>query len=324
MKTLSLVERNLRRQRKIEEWEHRVALLHDKYPRLGEISQLLARMAREQILVEMGQGKMGMGREELSKAQESLLSEKQGIYQKYNLPSNLEQVWWDCRVCQDTGFSGIGIKCTCLLQEETRKHRINSGLSPEQEGQNFTNFSLDWYVEKERHKNNLDACLEFAKGVSSRQPVENLLICGAVGTGKTHLCSAIANYVLQAGVRIIYLKISHLLDLIRDYKFNLDKSSPKEQNRNLDNLIKVDLLIIDDLGTEGLTDFVKEQLLLLLDERNNYHLPWVISTNLTPNELDEKYELRLVDRIIGTSKILKFTGESIRSRRKLSGDKSGR
>ena len=135
--------------------------------------------------------------------------------------------------------------------------------------------------------------------------------CGPVGTGKTHLCSAIANYVLQAGLDVVYLKIGTMLDLIRECKYNFEKNE-KLSTEQLQNLYRVSLLIIDDLGTEVSTDFVREQLFYLFDERINYRLPWVISTNLSPNEIGTMYEDRLSDRIIGTSRVLKFTGTSIR------------
>lgn len=305
-----------KRQKKIEEWEKRIALLHQKYPRLEEISGLIARMSLELAFVEMGNGKMGMNREEILKAQEALAEEKKRIIRDNKLPENIYEVWWDCEKCHDTGFVKIGVKCACRLKEELAGLRQTSGLSPEQDRQTFGTFQLDWYEDKKRARAILEKCLAFAEKVSSAQETDNLFLYGPIGTGKTHLCSAIANYVIQAGVSVVYLKTSRLLDIIRECKFSQDKTGP-DQSHKMRSIYQAGLLIIDDLGTENSTDFVCEQLFLLLDERINYRLPWIISTNLSPNEIGRLYEDRLSDRILGTSLFLEFAGESIRRQKKL-------
>lgn len=308
---MSLGERALKRQKKVADWESRIEALHQKYPRLGEISRLFSRMSLELVMLEMGQGKMGMTREELLRAQEALQAEKKQLLEKYHLPENIYDIWWECPKCQDTGFSGIGEKCTCLLQEEQQARQHDSGLPPEQQEQTFNSFSLKWYEDKARYRTILQQCIEFAEKVCAGEKTDNLFLCGTIGTGKTHLCSAITNYVLQAGKSVVYLKIGTLLDLIREYKFNFEKDNTITP-QHLRDLFQVDLLIIDDLGTEVSTDFVREQLFYLFDERINYRRPWVISTNLLPNEIGAIYEDRLSDRILGTSRILKFSGTSIR------------
>lgn len=313
---MSLLSSGVKRQGKIADWEKRIELLHQKYPRLEEIGSLYAQFSLELALLELGQGKVGLSREEIIKAQEALLMEREGIIKQNGLPKNIYEIWWDCDKCRDTGFIRPGVKCSCRKQEEFQTRWNASGLSPEQERQTFKSFSLDWYDDKDRYKENLERCVAFAENISRNKAVENLFLYGSVGTGKTHLCSAIANYVLQAGIGVIYLKTTQLLDLIKLCKFNNDPDGSFSPSR-LKELYQVNLLIIDDLGTEVASDFVREQLLLLLDERINHHLPWVISTNLTPNEIGTMYEDRLSDRILGTSQVLKFEGESVRRLKKL-------
>jgi DNA replication protein DnaC len=314
---VSLTGESLKRQNKIAEWETRIRLLHKKYPRLEEISELIAQIALQMALIELGKGKAGMEREEIIKANEALRAEKLALLEKYKLPQNIYDIWWDCEKCRDTGFVQAGIKCECRVNEEAGARWQMSRLSPEQKLQTFETFSLDYYPEKEKYRAIVDRCQAFAEKVAKGQETENLLISGPVGTGKTHICSAIANSVLQTGKAVIYLKTGVLLDLIRQARFYTDKNEQNECNQLMETLYRVPLLIIDDLGTENLTDFAQEQLLLLIDERINYHLPWVISTNLSLNEMDTHYELRLIDRIIGTSGILRFSGESIRQLKKM-------
>lgn len=314
---MSLPSGEIKHRQKLTEWENRIRLLHEKYPRLEENSRLFAQYTLEQGLLMLGRGKLDLSGEELLKKQDALLFEKKQLLKEYNLPENIYEVWWDCGQCRDTGYVGTGIKCSCLVQEEAKNRWFISGLSPEQERQTFQTFSLEWYDEKDRYRHHMERCLAFAEDVIEGQPTENLLIYGHVGTGKTHLCSAIANYVLEAGESVIYLKVSRLLDLIREYKYSLDRDEQNLHNRFIESLYHVKLLVMDDLGTESLTDFAREQLFLLLDERLNNYLPWVISSNLEPNEIGQYYQARISDRIMGTSQVLTFTGESVRVRKKI-------
>lgn len=315
---LSVEMRNVKRSRKIAEWEKRIETLHSKHPRLGEISGLFSQLAMEFALLDLGRGKLGMPRDEILKVQEALQAEKKTIIRENGLPDDVYEVWWDCAKCQDTGFIGIGEKCSCLIQEELQERWQSSGLSPEQKCQTFSSYSLEWYKDKERYRNILQVSLDFAEKIIKHEGQDkNLLFCGPVGTGKTHLCSAIANYVLQSGVSVIYLKTSKLLDMIRENKYRSDEDKYRDNIKKIDEVYRVGLLIIDDLGTEILTDFAREQLFLILDERINLRLPWVISTNLLPNIIESIYGDRISDRMVFTSTILKFTGESIRQHKRL-------
>ena len=77
--------------------------------------------------------------------------------------------------------------------------------------------------------------------------------------GKTHLCGAIANYVLQAGLDVVYLKL-YMLDLIRECKYNFENEN--YQRNNCRTFIS-QLINIDDLGTSFYR--FREQLFYLFD-----------------------------------------------------------
>jgi len=312
-----LEDRNVRRQKKIQDWEKRIKLLHEKYPRLEEISRLHTQMALELALLGLGKGRMGLSSEELEQALQSLQDEKKRIIRDNGLPENIYEVLWDCPACEDTGYVSPGVKCSCLLQEELRERYNCSGLSPEQEKQTFATFSLDWYKDKKRYSKILETCISYAEKLAAGERTTNMLLTGSVGTGKTHLCSAIANRIMDSGKSVLYLKAGRLMDLIRELKYGSDRIGYAGKPRDLQFLYDVDLLIIDDLGTESMTDFSKEQLLYILDERINNYRPWIISTNLLPNEIGQYYEDRISDRITGNAVILKFVGESVRLKKRL-------
>lgn len=297
-------------QKKIE-CEERINHLYQQFPRLKEISQLLAQIALDLAFMKLGQSKLGMTEEELYQAKESLLMEKKKILKEHKVPLNIEEVWWDCPQCKDTGFININQKCQCLIQKNINNIYSKSGLTKEQYHQRFDTFELHWYENFNKMKKIFQMSVDTAEAVINNKRVNNLLFCGGVGLGKTHLCSAIANYCINGGKTVIYKRVGDLLDIIREYKFKFDSEQNKLHNE-LKYLSEVDVLILDDLGSENLTDFGREQIFKLLDERNNDYKPWIISTNLHPEEIEATYGERIADRILGTVTILPFQGKSIR------------
>jgi DNA replication protein DnaC len=277
---------------------------------LEHISQEIAANAGKFIALLAASGTQA-DREAVHREQERLFQRRLEVMRTHHLDMSIYEPKWDCPKCQDRGFVEPGEKCDCQKNAEFIDRWNNSGLAPQQAEQTFDMFSLHWYEEQGVYRRILEETLLFAEKVSAGKADENLLLYGPVGTGKTHLCSAVANYVLQAGKTVLYLKIGKILDLIRQSRFE-EFSRMDKGMEVLDGIYRTDLLIIDDLGTESRTDFTQEQLLYLLDERLIRRLPWMISTNLTPDELEAHYEDRLSDRLLGLSKIFKFSGQSIR------------
>ncbi len=82
-----------------------------------------------------------------------------------------------------------------------------------------------------------------------------------------------------------------------------------------DYLLNVDLLIIDDLGTEGINNIKSSELFNILNSRllnTKKATKTIISTNLSLQSLFENYDERIVSRIVGNYNICYFFGEDIR------------
>ena len=74
-----------------------------------------------------------------------------------------------------------------------------------------------------------------------------------------------------------------------------------------DLVMKTDLLILDDLGTEYLTPFYSSTIYNIINTRLNFKKPTIISTNLTHEEIQERYDERVVSRITTQYKNMQFT-----------------
>ena len=82
-------------------------------------------------------------------------------------------------------------------------------------------------------------------------------------------------------------------------------------------LINADLLILDDLGSEFQTNFNESALYNILNSRINRGLPTIISSNLSGKDLQQKYNDRIVSRLLSVYKLLLFVGQDIRQLKRL-------
>ena len=121
---------------------------------------------------------------------------------------------------------------------------------------------------------------------------------------------------LRSGKTVLYQTAPVLLETIIDNKFN------KYKNQNVDtfynNVLSVDLLIIDDLGTEYLNEMKLSELFTILNTRilnlNGKNTKTIISTNLSIEQIFKIYEERIGSRIAGYYSIFQFFGEDVRLR----------
>ena len=84
----------------------------------------------------------------------------------------------------------------------------------------------------------------------------------------------------------------------------------------MERVIRCDLLIVDDLGTELTTAFVQSALYEIVNTRLIERRPTILSTNLMPDELGRRYSPQVASRIQGEYQLLPFVGEDIRRLKK--------
>lgn len=207
---------------------------------------------------------------------------------------------YQCPLCNDTGYIGYPVKepCECFTRVYQRKIReriglnggktetfesFNSSIIPDEPipGQSFTQRQL---TEAARRK-----CEKWA-GSYPDVPYRNILLTGKSGLGKTFLVHAMANRLIERGINVLTVSAYQFFQSARESYF--------ERENSMDELMDVPVLMMDDLGSEPLMRNVTVELLFtLLNERLIRGKSTVISTNLTLEELRERYTERIVSRI---------------------------
>lgn len=136
-----------------------------------------------------------------------------------------------------------------------------------------------------------------------------LLIYGQPGNGKTYTSAAIANNLISKYTPTICVSINSLLDRI---KLNYNRWGNEGEDTIINSLANADLVVIDDLGTEQLTEWSISRIYNIIDSRYRNGLPLIITTNVTLQELEEKYGKRTYDRILEMCIPVLNEGKSIR------------
>jgi len=123
-----------------------------------------------------------------------------------------------------------------------------------------------------------------------------LVLQGNYGCGKTHLAAAVANFAVSIGIPTLFITVPDLLDILR-FAYN-DPDATFE--RRFEDIRSSELLIIDDFGTQNATTWAQEKLFQIINYRYINHLPLLITTNLTDQDIDERIRSRLRDPDIVT------------------------
>ena len=123
-----------------------------------------------------------------------------------------------------------------------------------------------------------------------------LWFAGDVGTGKTSLAMLVSLAAERVGHSVAIYPVTRLLAEIKD---TYDSQSGGNYMRLFRRLCAVDVLQLDDLGAEKPTDWVREQLYSIVNERWQDQRSIVVTTNLTdPDQLGEQIGTRTVSRLL--------------------------
>ncbi len=207
--------------------------------------------------------------------------------------------------------------CVCFRKELNRAAAAQTKLSRLVDEQTFKTFKLDCYPDEgpaDRNPRKImervyEHCKRYAEEFSPASG--NLFFTGPTGLGKTFLSSAIAREIIEKGYSVVYDSIANIVGDYENIKFG--KGGSEEGLRKYDDC---DLLIIDDLGTELITQYSESVLYTLINNRINLKKPMIISSNLDADSLGRFYSQSILSRLSGEFLTMPFTGEDIRQKRR--------
>lgn len=321
-----LREYDIKRTQAILQAEKRKFELLEINPKLSEIEKELANISIQtaKALLNSDSPTKEKLLKDLNKQSTKLIKEKNSILKKLSKSTDYLSPHFDCKKCEDTGYvddNGKAVMCSCLKQEIFNIYYNKSNIG-NLERENFSTFNTrifstkanpELYKSEISPRENMELLREKAQNFINNfeDPNEkNLLFTGNTGLGKTFLTNCIAKAMLEKGKTVLYQTAPIMFDTIIDEKFGKDNIDI------INNIYNVDLLIIDDLGTEKVNDMKIAELFTIINTRslnqNHRNTKTIISTNLTIEELFKVYTNRIGSRLVGNYRFLRFFGDDLR------------
>lgn len=151
---------------------------------------------------------------------------------------------------------------------------------------------------------------------------ENLIFMGSVGTGKTHLATAIAMKACQKGHKVRFFTAASLANIL------LERNNKGNLNGFMSSLKKIELIVIDELGFVPLHKDAAQLMFQVISECYE-RKSLIITSNLEFSGWntvlgDNRLTAALIDRLIHHSHIVIFSGESYRLKQSMKRQKTSR
>lgn len=190
-----------------------------------------------------------------------------------------------CARCDDSGFIQRHVPwvdphvepCTCAREKHRASRLTAAGIPPEYRGRTFDTYRP--------YNATLTAALQVARDFAERYPVHQrersdpsgVLLIGPAGVGKTHLAAALLSTVIvRTGCHGRFYKTR---DLLRAMRNSYNPAIQTTEHQVLEPILTCDLLVLDDLGAERVTDWVADTMDLIIDTRYSAGRPIVATTN---------------------------------------------
>jgi DNA replication protein DnaC len=313
-KTENILERIRNRNKRLS--EKRILEIFTRIPAIKEI--------RSQIFADaLNQSRMSV----IKNADDIALLKRKNDESLYKIRTLLEMNGYapdhldtlhDCAICNDTGYTernNTRNRCSCFYIHLAEVIYTLPGFELP-EGISFSVFDASLFEDfdslsiKQKSdivtqiKNDLESFCHSGK-------IKNYYLFGKTGTGKSFFLISMARKLLENQIPSLYLTSNNLFRITQEYKasvFSDEKPDPFLYNY----IYSVQVLLIDDLGTDSNTPSKYSELLELINQRLQKKRPTIIAGNLSPLDLKKMYDERVYSRIIGSFEPIKLPGDDLR------------
>lgn len=172
--------------------------------------------------------------------------------------------------------------------------------------------TFDSYKVDDSNRAAYDIALEYMERFDEmmepdRDKRRGLLFYGNPGTGKTFTADCIVNALIEKGRTAFKTSIPRLIDQFQDFNNDI--------NQIMNAIRTVDVMVIDDLGTESGSDFRLEKMFEIIDTRYGADKPTIVTTNLAYQQMENVSDIRyarIFDRVRGMCYPVEMRGRSFR------------
>lgn len=237
----------------------------------------------------------------------------------------------ECPLCSDTGWRpdeahGGVVRCECRTGTRTERALAAAHIPPRYQNCRFTNFEL--YPERGGPRNeSLWNALGVVQSYLDDYPLvdgKGLLLIGDTGVGKTHLITALLRGLVEKGAEGLFLDYQELLKRIQS---SYDATALTAERQVMRPVLETEVVVIDDLGSNRISEWVEDTINYLLNHRYNEKKPTLLTANLSEEAIsgppgdrkshatfEERLGPRVASRLREMCRAVKITAEDYRKR----------
>lgn len=179
------------------------------------------------------------------------------------------------------------------IEERYKKDRIMHLFSVSKLGDRFAQCRFESFEERLGTETALQVCRKYADTFDPADGI-GVLLWGNPGTGKSHLAAAVCHALLHKGYTVVFQSVPELLGRLRDSYGNGGGETEREIMRAL---MDADLVVLDDLGAEKVTDWTLDTLFRLVDGRYRAKRAMIVTTNVEASAISDYVGEKIADRL---------------------------
>lgn len=180
-------------------------------------------------------------------------------------------------------------KVDIQIQEQKRKEHykeiINKFYSKNCISKRLKDYNFDNFNATDINKKVVEIAKDYTKKCIEGKQENGLIITGNSGVGKTHLVASISNELIEEDKLVLMGRLTLLLDMIKE----TFKDNSKSENELIDLFSNIDMVVIDDLGTEKISSWALDKLYTIIVNRNENKLPIIITTKFDKDSLLHRF-----------------------------------
>jgi len=208
----------------------------------------------------------------------------------------------NCTLCRGTGWKlvprpdgavgKVAVRCDCGIEERSTRVVERARIPKRYEHCDFESYSTDvGSTQPQRHslqqaKLSAQAFVRDYPGSSEK----GLLFMGASGVGKTHLAVAALKELIQRGHAGLFCDYRELL---KEIQASYNPASESTEMGILEPIRRVEILVLDDLGTSKPSDWVRDIVGIVLNARYNESRKTIVISSYLDNPASEGEATRL-------------------------------
>lgn len=228
----------------------------------------------------------------------------------------------DCPVCHGSGWvfwrddecREYGKRCECgAVERQIMENKLEFANIPAAfKTLELKTFRLDVYRQDESRKLIKDACAAIKYYLDNLEDMRKngmglYLYSGTKGSGKTRMAASIANELIKT--KRFQVKFAGSMQIVNEIKATWDDRD-RSESKLLTALASVQVLVIDDFGTELPKDWIGERFYSIINGRYQDKMITIFTSNMSL--ADQRYDDRITNRIKERTFQLHFPEESVR------------